>query len=383
MGTTAEKLAYLKQTKQQLKTAINNKGGSLTDDSTFRDYVDAVDDIIAEHHTDYDGPYTVTENGTLPTAGKAMTDDLVVNVSSSGDHLSNAWEAYKKKNKTNWNYAFAQYPNNTTVFSFIENLDFLDFSGAENVTNMNSMFSDCTSLTSVPAFNTSKVTNMNSMFNNCTSLTSVPAFNTSNVTNMTAMFDNCTSLTSVPAFDTSNVMDMGYMFRNCRSLTSVPAFDTSNVNGIAFIFSDCTSLTSVPAFNTSKVTSMNYIFAGCRSLTSVPAFNTSNVTNMIGTFSECSSLISIPAFDTSKVTNMSYILSGCRSLEEVHMFGMKVDFDISSSTKFTREALLEIINNCQDLTGQTSHKIWMGSTNLAKLTDDDKLIATNKNWTLA
>ena len=334
MGTTAEKLAYLKQTKQQLKTAINNKGGSLTDDSTFRDYVDVVNDIIAEQHTDYDGPYTITENGTLPTAGKAMTDNLVVDVSSSGDHLSNAWEAYKKKNKTDWTYAFGQQINNA-VLSCIENLDFLDFSGAENVRKTDYMFQNCGSLTSVPAFNTSNVTQMSGMFNGCGSLTSVPAFNTSNVTNMNYMFNGCGSLTSVPAFNTSNVTNMNYMLSSCNSLTSVPAFDTSNV------------------------TQMSGMFYNCNSLTSVPAFNTSNVTNMNNIFYEC------------------------RLLEEVHMFGMKVNFDISASTKFTREALLEIINNCQDLTGQTSHRIQMGSTNLAKLTDEDKLIATNKNWTLA
>ena len=382
MGTTAEKLAYLKQTKQQLKTAINNKGGSLTDGSTFRDYVDAVDDIITEHHTDYDGPYTVTENGTLPTAGKAMTDDLVVSVSSSGDHLSNAWDAYKKKNKTYWARAFASYSNNT-VFSCIENLDFLDFSGAKDVTNMSYMFQNCSSLTSVPTFDTSKVTSMDYMLYNCNSLTSVPTFNTSNVTSMSGMFSECRSLTSVPTFNTSKVTNMGYMFSECSSLTSVPTFNTSNVTSMSYMFSSCNSLTSVPTFNTSNVTDMSDMFQGCSSLTSVPAFDTSNVTSMSSMFSECRSLTSIPAFDTSKVTQMGTIFYECRSLEEVHMFGMKVNFDISSSTKFTREALLEIINNCQDLTGQTSHKIQMGSTNLAKLTDEDKLIATNKNWTLA
>ena len=382
MGTTAEKLAYLKQTKQQLKTAINNKGGSLTDDSTFRDYVDAVDDIIAEHHTDYDGPYTVTENGTLPTAGKAMTDDLVVNVSSSGDHLSNAWEAYKKKNKTSWKNAFAQ-SSDSTVFSFIENLDFLDFSEAKNVTNMGSMFRECHSLTSVPAFDTSNVMDMSYMFYHCNSLSSVPTFDTSNVTSMSSMFYYCSSLISVPAFDTSNVTSMSNMFLSCSSLSSVPAFNTSKVTDMSYMFSSCSSLSSVPAFDTSNVTSMRCMFQKCGSLTSVSTFDTSKVTDMNAMFYLCNSLSSVPTFDTSKVTDMSYMLESCSSLKEVHMFGMKVNFDISSSTKFTREALLEIINNCQDLTGQTSHRIQMGSTNLAKLTDEDKLIATNKNWTLA
>lgn len=55
--------------------------------------------------------------------------------------------------------------------------------------------------------------------------------------------------------------------------------------------------------------------------------------------------------------------------------------NISYSTKFTREALVEILNNLATVTSTRTLK--MGATNLAKLTDEDKLIATNKGWTLA
>ena len=60
---------------------------------------------------------------------------------------------------------------------------------------------------------------------------------------------------------------------------------------------------------------------------------------------------------------------------------MKVNFNISSSTLFTREALVEILNNLATVT--STKTLTMGSTNLAKLTDEDKAIATNKGWTLA
>jgi len=42
--STANKLTYLNETKTELKTAINNKGGSLTDDSAFRNYASELDD---------------------------------------------------------------------------------------------------------------------------------------------------------------------------------------------------------------------------------------------------------------------------------------------------------------------------------------------------
>ena len=76
------------------------------------------------------------------------------------------------------------------------------------------------------------------------------------------------------------------------------------------------------------------------------------------------------------------MFSYCSSLEEIHMININVNLNISSSTKFTREALLEILGNLKAQTSGTK-TLTMGSTNLAKLTDEDKAIATNKGWTLA
>lgn len=110
--------------------------------------------------------------------------------------------------------------------------------------------------------------------------------------------------------------------------------------------------------------------------------DTKNVTDMSNMFYSCGKLTTVPQFDTSNVTNMSSMFAGCFSLEQIHMININANLDISSSTKFTREALLEIIGN---LVAQTSgsKKLTMGATNLAKLTDADKKIATDKGWTLA
>ena len=64
------------------------------------------------------------------------------------------------------------------------------------------------------------------------------------------------------------------------------------------------------------------------------------------------------------------------------MININTDLDISSSTKFTREELVEIIGNLKAQTSG-SKTLSMGSTNLAKLTDEDKAVATGKGWTLA
>lgn len=82
-----------------------------------------------------------------------------------------------------------------------------------------------------------------------------------------------------------------------------------------------------------------------------------------------------------KAIDMENVFSGCTSLEKIHMYNIKVSISIASSTKFTREALVEILNNLATVT--TSPTLTMGSTNLAKLTDEDKAIATGKGWKLA
>lgn len=57
--------------------------------------------------------------------------------------------------------------------------------------------------------------------------------------------------------------------------------------------------------------------------------------------------------------------------------------NLSSSPYMEHESLVNILNNLTDLTGQSAKTITFGATNLAKLTDEEKAIATNKNWTLS
>ena len=96
--------------------------------------------------------------------------------------------------------------------------------------------------------NTSEVTDMRSMFANCSSLMSldVSGFNTSKVKRMYAMFYGCSSLTSldVRSFKTTAVQYMDYMFYNCSSLKTIYCNDNWNKSGLNsnYMFTGCTSL---------------------------------------------------------------------------------------------------------------------------------------------
>ena len=84
-------------------------------------------------------------------------------------------------------------------------------------------------------------TDLSYMFYNCKTQT-IPQFDTSKVTNMYSMFYNCTSLTTIPQFDTSKVTSMTDMFYKCSNLTTIRF--NPNVNNIAnFAIDSCTKMT--------------------------------------------------------------------------------------------------------------------------------------------
>lgn len=117
-----------------------------------------------------------------------------------------------------------------------------------------------TKLVYFPKIDTSNVTDMESMFYRCSSLTAIPQLITSKVTDMYGMFIDCSALSSIQLLDTSNVTDMGNMFDGCSSLSTIPQLDTSNVSSMSNMFAFCSSLKALPLLDTSKVTNISYIF---------------------------------------------------------------------------------------------------------------------------
>ena len=137
----------------------------------------------------------------------------------------------------------------------------------------------------------SGVTNMSSMFSNCSNLKTLDAsnfdtsnFDTSKVTSMNEMFYFCGNLTSVDlsSFDTSNVYDMNYMFKSCSNLTTLDLsnFNTINVANMYHMFDNCSSLTTLDLsnFNTIKANSMFDMFSNCGNLTTVKVINCNEAT---------------------------------------------------------------------------------------------------------
>ena len=148
------------------------------------------------------------------------------------------------------------------------------------------------------------------------------------------------------------------LFRDCQSLTNVILHD--NITHISFgCFFTCTSLTSITLPNGVVLIGDN-AFNTCRSLKT----------------------INLPS-SINQVFKTSFI--NCAALENVTLgdnFNANY-LDLSASTKYSVDTLVAMLTALADRTGQTAYTLTLGTTNLAKLSDAQKAIATDKNWTLA
>lgn len=256
MGTTADKLNAILNTKEAIKQAIRDKGVYIGDHDAFAEYPDAIRRI---------------ETG-----------------SGGSDEFFNL----RTQNGTDFRYLFYFYGGSE--------LDLSDLDTSQ-VTSMYNMFGNCSGLSSLDlsGFNTSNVTNMDSMFCYCTGLASLNLNNwdTRNVTNMGSMFISCAVYSlDLSSFDTSNVTNMNCMFNNCSNLRelNISSFNTSNVNDMNSMFAYCYGLKSLDLshFNTSNVTNIDYMFSWCNNLEELDIrnFNMNNIEYVNCMFEGCSDL---------------------------------------------------------------------------------------------
>jgi len=271
--TVAEKLNYLRGTKNEIKEAIKEKGVSVSDTDSFKSYANKI--------------------GQLEKVSNCLTENTI------------------DKTEYIFQKIFKTFPK-----------DIGSFFNAINATSIINMFRDCVNLTELD----------------------LNGFDTSNVIQMTNMFYNCSSLIKLDlsSFNTSNVIDMKYMFYNCSSLTELDlsSFDTSNVTmGIEGMFKNCGSLVTVNGI-----------------------------------------------LDCDKTSNTNAFILGCVNLETIYIknFNTPRNNDFSDCVKLSHESLVYLINNLKDNTSSSLAKtITLGSVNLAKLTEEEIAVATEKNWTLS
>ena len=254
MGTTADKLNKVLQTKEAIRTAINNKGGTLTESNKFSDYATAIDNI---------------QSG----GGDNLLQYIIDNQGGDG--------------KPSCDHLFYYYKG-TNLDDILNNIDI------SKSKNMNYMFSNCSNLISIPQIDTSNALYMQYTFENCSKLTSIPQLDTSNVMYTHYMFSGCSSLKTIPRLNTSSLTQMPYMFYRCSSLKEIPILDTSKVSDFESAFRDCKNLTSIK-LDTSSFYNMQEMIRGCDKL------ETLDITHLSRTSTYC----------------FNYFASDCYSLKKI------------------------------------------------------------------
>ena len=106
------------------------------------------------------------------------------------------------------------------------------------------------------------------------------------------------------------------------------------------------------------------------------------------TFNRCNNLHTIEILRVLETTRFEAVFTDCFALENLTIEGTigQNGFNVSYSTKLSHDSLMSIITALKDYSADTSGTQWVvtiGTTNLNKLTDAEKAIATQKGWTLA
>lgn len=175
-----------------------------------------------------------------------------------------------------------------------------------------------------------------------------------------------------------------------------PYYDIRPVGSAASMFEGCAisnimySLYDMGVtLDTSQCTNLSRAFADCKSLCDIPAIDACNATDPqalshLFSGSDCLYRISITLRDDGS-QDVSTMLTDCTALEDLSIYGcIGSDFNAHWCTELYPASLVNILNVLADYSGDTAtHTCSLGAANLAKLTDAEKAIATQKGWTLA
>lgn len=305
------------------------------------------------------GELVVNENGVYRASDEGLDGYYAVIVDAPQSSGSTKWVL---PDKTSFNGS----PMKTFDASGVD---------ATNLTTMYYMFAGCDGLTELDlsSWDTSNVKSMQRTFYDCGYLSNLNVnFNTSSVTTMQYVFSMLPRLTSIDlsGWDTSKVWDMRYMFYESSKLNAINGitnWNTSAVTTTAQMFAYCGSNLSLnlSGWSVSKVTDFNHMFyySGLISV-NISNWRFKDSANVNSMFGYCNNLTTI-------ITNENTVLPDVERLS----LGLE-----ENTSNVTAESFANLFRALPTSTHNGTFTI--GTENLAKLSDDQKAIATSKGWTL-
>ena len=320
------------------------------------------------------------------------------------------------------------------AYSNVKSFDnFIKYSDTENVLDFDNMFLRCERLTNLPNIDMSKARSAVSCFGYNKSITAADiTINSSLISSISRIFEYCSKLETLKitstnstqriqcrfiANDTKNLktailnmpkaQDFGYCFSNSGvvsvNLGQLHKQTGENIDGVVdlanieyeYAFNKCPNLENVTLDigsvmeSTSIYVNLAYAFANPQSPESRTAplnitFLNADV-NVVRSFNYAfrnnTNIEVLPAVNCTRASGLDTAFQGCTNLKELKFYNISRNIDLSSCTKMTRDALVEVLNNLSTVT--STKTCTLGPNNLSKLTDEDKAIATSKGWKLA
>lgn len=245
---------------------------------------------------------------------------------------------------------------------------------------------------------TSLLTDYQNTYNAFKDLTTIPQFSSNGnhykfipnlplPSNTKNLFMYWYDIIEVPYFlNLNEITDASNLFAGCYSLRDFKYPKGFNAtNSIAGLFQQCTNLSGDISINAPNATSANSAFYLCKNINSI-TLTTAPLTIYGQIFLNATKLQSVYNLNLGETSEAQYQPFYCSNLTNITFADGSIinnSTSFSACTKLTVNSILNILNILKDLTGATSATLTLGAGNLAKLTDEQKAIATNKNWVLA
>ncbi|MCI7208444.1 MAG: BspA family leucine-rich repeat surface protein [Clostridium sp.] len=306
-------------------------------------------------------------------------------------------------NISNWNLANVQNLHRTFYKTKIKNIDLSCFN-LSNVNNMQETFRDSVVVESITLPELPSVTNVNAICSGCTALRSFDFLKIKGaITTIRQAFENCWKLADISGFaqwNVSNAKDFYKAFYACQKISGELDFSNMNWDSCTILgecFKGMGLITKVYLPVTNKVNNMNGTFQNCSNLTYINRL-ASEVNFNADTILMSTSIQEIGYLDLTHLVNTWAIIRGNKKLTTLAFKPNSIPYlrsDITgitelwvrsygTNTDLTKNSLLSLLNGLMDLTGTDTPtcSITLSSYYMAKLTDDEISIATNKGWTI-
>lgn len=382
-----------------IRVKTDNTGTSSSDQFQFRGAI-GIYDVIARNESNNNiqtfsnlsGAATITFEDGISTYELQIRPKGTSNrfrqiaFSGTGDRLKLL--EIKKWGNVRWE-------NMTSSFSGCENLEVTanDIPDLSVSTNIDALFSNCTSLVGNSAnwnWETSTINSMSNVFNGALAFNgNIGSWNTSNVYVMQQMFMNSLAFNQdISSWNVSNVVSMGGLFRCFFGSGSfnqdISGWDIGNVTNISYMFFGQPFNQPIGSWDTSEVTNMEGVFWTASSFNQpLGSWNTSKVTTMRGMFISSSFNQDISSWNTGLVSNMNNMFTSTPfnqnigSWNTANVTTMDGMFQSSSFNQNISSWNTGSVSNMKAMFNSTPFNQNIGSWNTANVTNMERMFLNN------